>query len=232
MIRFAPVAEGVWSFHTDSTDEENTDFLVEGTVTAVPYQGNLPIYRHGFLRVSGDGNHLEHADGTPFFWLGDTHWTFVTEERLNESNCPRYDSQFRACVDKRVQQKFTVYQCNFRDGKQNGMFGRSLDLMQETENGFLPNLEEFRENIDPKMKYLAEQGLVTAVGYAWANDIEIGGLERYKKFAKYTAARYGAYPVAWTLAGELPGYFHQDIIVPMWNEVAKECEKWSAYDNL
>lgn len=233
VLRFAPTAVGTWHYTITSTDSDNTDFTCNGTAICVPYTGELDMYRHGFLKVSEDRDYLEYADGTPFFWLGDTHWTFATEERFDESNCPLYDSQFRACVDKRVAQKFTVYQCNFRDGKKDGFFGRNINLMMETDHGFVPNLEEFHNNVDKKMKYLADQGLLIAVGYAWGFDMEPNGLERYKKFAKYTAARYGAYPVAWTLAGELPGYMGDlEENTRKWNQVAREGEKWSAYDNL
>lgn len=233
IIRFAPTAQGEWSYEISSTDPENADFQGSGSVSCVPYTGELAMYQHGFLKVSEDKTYLEHADGTPFFWLGDTHWTFVTEERWDESNCPKYESQFRACVDKRVTQKFTVYQSNFRDGEGRGIFGRDIDLMQKTEQGFLPNLEEFHNNVDKKMKYLADCGLLNAVGYAWGYDMEKNGLERYKKFAKYTAARYGAYPVVWTLAGELPGYGgNLEETTRLWGEVAVECERWNAYENL
>lgn len=200
IVRFAPTAVGVWTYETGSTDTENAEFCTKGEVTCVPYEGNLDIYLHGFLKVSEDGSYLEHADGTPFFWLGDTHWTFVTEERFEESNCSRYESQFKACVDKRVEQKFTVYQCNFRDGKTDGIFGKSVNLMQETENGFLPNIKLFHENVDLRMKYLADAGQVIAAGYAWGYNMEAGGVARYRSLAKYLAARYGAYPVVWTLA--------------------------------
>ncbi len=233
VLRFAPTAVGKWTCTISSTDEDNADFTGSVSVECVPYAGALAMYRHGFLRVSRDRDYLEHADGTPFFWLGDTHWTFVTEERFDESNYPAYSSQFKACVDKRVEQKFTVYQCNFRDGKKDGYFGKNKNLMCETDDGFVPNIEEFQKNVDPKMQYLADQGLLIAVGYAWGYDMAVGGVERYKKMAKYTAARYGAYPIAWTLAGELPGYRGDlEKNVMLWNEVAKECRKWNAYDSL
>lgn len=234
IVRFAPTALGQWTYEITSTDAENAEFTGTGTVECVPYEGDLAIYKHGFLKVSEDHDYLEHADGTPFFWLGDTHWRFATEERFDESNCPKYESQFRGCVDKRVEQKFTVYQSNFRDGEGRGIFGASLDMMHKTEdNGFLPNLEIFHENVDKKMKYIADCGLVHAVGYAWGYDMAKMGVERYKKFAKYTAARYGAYPVIWTLAGELPGYGgDQEESLRLWGEVAEEAYKWKAYGNL
>lgn len=234
VLRFAPTAVGTWSYMVESTDRTNEDFAGEGEVECVPYAGELDMYKHGFLRVSDDKTYLEHADKTPFFWLGDTHWTFVTEERFDESNCPKYASEFKACVDKRIEQRFTVYQCNFRDGKVSGYFGKNLDMMHENEDGsFTPNLELFHTNVDPKMKYLADVGLYTAVGYAWGYDMETNGLARYKAFAKYTMARYGAYPVCWTLAGELPGYSGDlDENVRLWGEVAKECDRWNVYDNL
>lgn len=233
VVRFAPTAVGTWPYRIESSDMANPDFSGEGSVECVPYAGKLGMYRHGFLKVSEDRDYLTYADGTPFFWLGDTHWTFVTEERLDESNCPKFDSQFRACVDRRVRQGFTVYQCNFRDGEISGGFGKNLDMMQKTDRGYLPNLSIFQENVDRKMKYLSEQGLLIAVGYAWGYDMATHEVKRYQSMAKYAAARYGAYPVAWTLAGELPGY-GGDIAenARLWNLVAKECEAWCAYENL
>ena len=38
------------------------------------YTGDNPLLKHGFLRVSANKRHFEHADGTPFLWLGDTWW--------------------------------------------------------------------------------------------------------------------------------------------------------------
>lgn len=234
VLRFAPTAAGAWSYTIESTDSGNADFTGTGTVFCTQYSGSLEMYRHGFIKVSADKTYLEHADGTPFFWLGDTHWTFVTEEKFDTSNCPKYKSQFQACVKKRVAQKFTVYQCNFRDGAVDGFFGKNLDLMHQNEDGtYTPNLQAFQENVDKKMKYLADAGLYIAVGYAWAFDITQQNVARYKAMAKYTAARYGAYPVCWTLAGEVPGYRGDlELNARLWGGVARECDKWNAYGNL
>ena len=39
-----------------------------------PARATIRLYRHGPIRVARDRRHFEHADGTPFFWLGDTWW--------------------------------------------------------------------------------------------------------------------------------------------------------------
>ena len=46
-----------------------------------------PWDAHGPLRVSTNGHYLEHADGTGFFWLGDTAWYL---NRLTPAGLERY----------------------------------------------------------------------------------------------------------------------------------------------
>ncbi|MFF1920256.1 DUF5060 domain-containing protein [Streptomyces sp. NPDC058221] len=109
-VRFAPPTTGRWTMTTSATNPDDTGLHgVRRAVRAVPYSGNQPIYRHGFLKPSADGHYLRHADGTPFFYLGDTHW-ILPHERFDTSNAPGVTSQFRSVVDKRVRQGFTVYQ--------------------------------------------------------------------------------------------------------------------------
>src|SRR5262249_52271138 len=63
-----------------STDRGNPDLNGhKGHVTITAYTGNNPLLQHGMLRVSANKRYLEHADGTPFFWLGDTWWTGLSD---------------------------------------------------------------------------------------------------------------------------------------------------------
>lgn len=233
-VRAALTEVGEWTYDIAASDG-NPDFTASGAIECVPYEGEKDIYRHGFLRVGPQGRYLIYDDGTPFFWLGDTHWTFVTEERWDESNCPKYASQFKACLDIRVEQNYTVYQSNFRDGKDYHLFGRYEEYLQDSENGLIPNLELMQKNVDPKMQYIAEAGLVNVIGWTWGSAIcREGMVERYKLLAKYLIARYGAYPVVWSLAGEVPGYFpgQQQEMADKWREVALETVKWDTYGQL
>jgi hypothetical protein len=46
-----------------------------GIVEVVAQDKANPLHRHGPPRVAAGATHLEHRDGTPFLWLGDTAWT-------------------------------------------------------------------------------------------------------------------------------------------------------------
>jgi len=57
------------------------------TATLTLLSGEPPWEAHGALGVSRDGRYLEHADGTPFIWIGDTPWHLYT---LNRSLTDEY----------------------------------------------------------------------------------------------------------------------------------------------
>lgn len=46
-------------------------FLCPGWTSLLSAQ---KLWDHGPLQVTADGHYLQHSDGTPFFWLGDTAW--------------------------------------------------------------------------------------------------------------------------------------------------------------
>src|SRR5579871_4110678 len=79
-VRFAPTRPGKWRYRV-SSDQPSDDGLNGGTgeLECVEEQTDLAVYRCGFLRKGAGGRHLAHADGSPFFWLGDTYWRFAWE---------------------------------------------------------------------------------------------------------------------------------------------------------
>ena len=74
-VRFAPSAPGQYTYCVECTDKANPDLNgKEQTLSVAAYTGDNPPLKHGFLRVAEDKRHFEHADSTPFLWLGDTWW--------------------------------------------------------------------------------------------------------------------------------------------------------------
>lgn len=57
-------------------------------------QGPSVNFKHGKLQVSPDGRYLQHADGTPFFYLGDTAWELF--HRMDEQEVEKYFENRRA----------------------------------------------------------------------------------------------------------------------------------------
>lgn len=132
-VRVALTRLGAWTYTTACSNKGDTGLHgVSGTIECVEYTGEHAIYKHGFLKVSEDGHYFVHDDGTPFFYLGDTHW-LMPHEHWNDSNVEGIESQFRFMVDMRIAQGFTVYQSeplspprmNFHDGHRRGRCGRS-----------------------------------------------------------------------------------------------------------
>ena len=140
-VRFAPPRVGRWSFTTRCSDLENEGLNAQsGTFEAIPYTGELALYRHGFLRVSQNKRYLEHDDGTPFYWLGDTHWLGLSaKERFEESNDSRFASQFKGIIDRRLEQGYTVWAGSLMIGEWNDASGSPTPLWgTHLENGQHP----------------------------------------------------------------------------------------------
>ena len=78
-VRYAPAMAGRYHYRSICSDADNAGLHgQQGELEVRPYEGDNPLYRHGPLRVAASRRHLEHRDGTPFFWLGDTWWHGLT----------------------------------------------------------------------------------------------------------------------------------------------------------
>src|SRR5262249_14564552 len=73
-VRHCPHEAGTWAYTTRCTPADPRFHGQRGSFAVVPYDGDNPLYRHGAVRLAASRHHLAHADGTPFFYLGDTAW--------------------------------------------------------------------------------------------------------------------------------------------------------------
>lgn len=206
-----------------------------GKFTVVPYRGKNLLKKHGRLCVADDKRHFEHADGTPFFWIGDTWWMGFTE-RLDWPN------GFRALTADRVAKGFNVIQ--IVAGPLPDM--DAWDPRGKNEGGF-PFTEGFHsvnpsffDFADVKLAHLVDAGLMPCIVGMWGYYLPQLGVERVKHFWRYLIARYGAYPVVWCLAGEgtMPYYLSktpkEDAALQKrgWTEVAAYVRANDPYHNL
>lgn len=210
-IRFAPPAPGTWQFTTSATNPADAGLNAQhGTIYAQAYGGHLAVYRHGFLYPSRSDRYLTYADGKPFYWLGDTEWdALIGQDHLNESNDPRFQSQFKGIIDTRAAQGFTVIQAETfanNDETSNYPQNEGGPAWFNGSAGFFHDLNPgFWQNVDKRISYIAGKGLVTAMTMGVARSLKPGQeslLPDYYRLARYMVARYAAYPVTWLTAQE------------------------------
>ena len=147
---------------------------------------------------------LMYADGTPFFLVGDTLWSFSTA-------AISWPDEFQTYVGARSNQGFNyvhgdVYQQypDWNDGNEGGQafIGNNVDQLNPG----------FWQNLDQRIAYMNENGIVLGFLLTWAND----GWNRFQnevqveRFAQYVINRYGAFNLIWIIEGEyeewrLPG---------------------------
>lgn len=190
-VRFAPNFPGRWQYYTMCSDTANTGLHQQtGEFLCSVAMGNSRFREHGPIQVARDHVHFEHADRTPFLWLGDAAWDAVTRSAV---------SDWVDYVTTRATQKFNVVQWRLASaaaGQATGAFtGRECISVNP---GFF-------QQLDAKVNVLTRAGLLNAIAPLW--EIGIGAEQALPEdqaiaLLRYAVARWGANPVAWIVAFE------------------------------
>ena len=207
-VRYTSHAAGRYSFRSICSDTSNSGLHNRnGTITTSEYRGKNPLYRHGAMRIADDKRHFAHADGTPFFWLGDTWWFGL---------CRRFGwpDDFKSLTADRVKKGFSVVQITSGLNPEATGGGTSpFDPRSMNEAGYAWEDNYMRINpkywdlADVRMQYLVDNGLTPCIVGAWGYHLPPMGVEKMQKHWRYMIARWGALPVVWCLAGELTAPF-------------------------
>lgn len=235
-VRFAPPEAGTYQVTTVCSDKSNPDLHGQASsLEATAYRGNDPLLAHGPLRIAASKRTIEHADGTPFFWLGDTWWMGL---------CKRWSwpDDFKLMTADRVAKGFTVIQIVA------GLYPDMppFDERGANEAGFPWEKDFTRINpayfdmADLRIQWLARSGLVPCIVSCWGYFLPLMGVEKMKQHLRNMIARWGAYPVIWCLAGEatMPYYLsknpEQDRQAQMdgWTEVGQYVRQVDPYHRL
>lgn len=203
-VRYSSHLPGTHRFQTECTDPANSSLHgVRGELIVSPYTGSNPLFLHGGIQVAPDRRHFAYADGTPFFWLGDTWWMGLAK-RL------RWPEDFQLLAADRRDKGFSVIQL---------VAGLYPDMPAFDERGtgdagmpweklYARIRPEYFDEADKRVEHLVEQGLVPCIFGAWGYHLPWLGTEKMKQHWRYIIARWGALPVIWVAAGEqaMPWY--------------------------
>jgi len=152
--------------------------------------------------MRGFSHHFERQDGTPFLFWGDTAWALFQDEaseKLDRQAVLHY-------IDERARQGVNVVHSMLLQeagwGNCNG--DPFHDIVNETLN------PAYWQEIDLRLRYLNDQGIIGGLVLAWGDKRKqepfawrlFPGVEARKRYARYIAARYGAYDVYFLISGE------------------------------
>lgn len=195
-VRFMPNEAGTWRFRTIAYPDYAGLSAQRGSFVCRKTNDPNPFLQHGALRVAADGTHLEHADGTPFFWLGDTAWNGALLSKADDWNTYLQD---------RVAKKFTAVQ--FVTTQWRSAPANLEGAVAFTGKDNVQLNPAFFKRMDARIDALNAKGLLAVPVLLWA----IRGDENpgwYLPEAqailleKYLVARYGAHHVVWIPAGD------------------------------
>ncbi|MCL4415932.1 MAG: DUF4038 domain-containing protein [Actinobacteria bacterium] len=246
--------ENTWRFRYSSSIIGKHNFITKcsvtddlglnnqcGVIDISEYDGEKILYRHGRIRVNSNSKYLEHLDNTPFFWLGDT-WWFGFAERC------KWPEIFKIITEDRLRKGYSVIQIVaglYPD------FGKEFNKLEANEAGYVWDNEfkcinpAYFDMADLKVFWLVNSGLMPCIFGAWGYYLPWLGIEKMKKHWRYIIARWGAYPVVWSVAGEvrlpyypylLMDYSKREKIIKNqtlgWAEIAKYIHQTDPFNNL
>ncbi len=120
------------------------------------------LWKHGRLQATKEGHYLQHEDGTPFFWLGDTGWELFHRLRLEEIE--RY-------LENRRQKGFNVIQAvalaEFNGLRQPNQYGEVPFINLDPAK---PNEKYFRL-IDTVLTIAEKKNLYIGLLPAWGDKV-------------------------------------------------------------
>ena len=235
-VRFAPPRIGSYEASAECSDRD--DGTLNGmrcTLDVSPYTGNNPLLIHGELGVSESKRTLEHSDGTPFFWLGDTWWMGFCR-RLS------WPDDFQRLTADRVRKGFSVVQ--IVAGLYPDMPGFDERGMNEAgfpwADGYAHINPAYFDMADLRIQWLVRHGLVPCIVGCWGYYLPLLGITKMKQHWRYLIARWAGYPILWCLAGEaaMPYYLSEDkdgdrrAQIAGWTEMGRYLREVDPYSRL
>lgn len=216
-VRFSPNQTGVWALRVRSEpldsglDEESASF------ECIPYTGDNPLFLHGRVNAKPGERFLRHADGTPFFWLGDTAWNGPLKASMDDWGLYLRDRQ-----EKRFNTiQFVATQWLAAAGNADARVAYVGAEPIEIDPVFF-------QWLDRRIDAMNDAGFLGAAVIAWTatwNRPALGlspgtSLPEHEivRLGRYLLARYGANHMCWILAGD--GHY-ESVEAERWRRIGR-----------
>ena len=169
-------------------------------------------WKHGKLKVSDNGTYLQHEDGTPFFWLGDTGW--LLPEKLTREEAAYYLDGVRKAGYNVVQVQtingvpaYNVY------GQMSNTDGWNMaDVNRKGVYGYWDHMDYIIETAE-------KNGIYIVMVPIWGGLVKNGLMDEQqaKAYGDFLAERYKDHPnIIWAIGGDIKG----DVKPQVWENLA------------
>jgi hypothetical protein len=181
-------------------------------------------WSNGKVVISSNGHFLQHENGKPFFWLGDTGWLLF--QKLDRIETRKY-------LKDRSEKEFNVIQCmviqalpevnRYRNIAfiQNGTLTPCVTMGHDTNDAAQ---YDYWDHVDWVIDEAARNGLYIALVPIWGsvvkqNDISVSAAESY---ATFLAERFKKKPnIFWMVGGDIQGNIKQEF----WETIGRTLKK-------
>ncbi len=180
---------------------------------------------NGRLVISENGRFLQHENGQPFFWLGDTGWLLF--QKLNRAEVEVY-------LEDRRQKGFNVVQAMVLHVLPQFNFYRDSALVKNdptrplTTPGNNPEIEsqyDYWDHVDFAVDMAAQKGIYIAMVPIWGDIVKRRHFteENAHSYGKWLAERYRDRPnIIWINGGDIRGNQHKEIWQALGTTLHKE----------
>ena len=167
---------------------------------------NLP-WKNGALQISSNSRYLQHTNGSPFFWLGDTGW--LLPERLNRDEAEYYLEQCK-------QAGFNVVQVQTINGvPAMNFYGQSsMPDGFDFSNINRPGIYGYWDHMDFIIDAAARRGIYIGMVCIWGGLVKSGkmNVEEAKAYGTFLANRYKDRPnIIWMIGGDIYGNIKTEV---------------------
>lgn len=171
-------------------------------------------WKNGPLQVSANSRYLQHANGKPFFWLGETAW--LMPERLNRDEVGFY-------LQTAAKNGYNMVQVQVLNGIPSfNVYGEKSMV-----DGF--NFEPFKhmtdrytywDHMDFIVSTAERYGIYIGMVAIWGSNVKNGSVneEQARAYGRFLAERYKDRPnIIWIMGGDQPGDIHTEV----WDAMAR-----------
>ncbi|MEI8271687.1 MAG: glycoside hydrolase family 140 protein [Paludibacter sp.] len=169
-------------------------------------------WENGALKVSENHRYLQHENGTPFFWLGDTGW--LLPERLNRDEAEFY-------LNECSKNGYNVIQVQtINDVPAYNIYGQSsmpegFDFKNINKKG----VYGYWDHMDYIIKMAEKKGIYIGMVCIWGGLVNAGQMDvkQAQAYGKFLGERYKNSPnIIWFIGGDIRG----DVKTEVWETLA------------